>query len=277
MDIRTSTMVVGIRGTSGWVSVDGEHEQLIICDGKVHVIGTNPVTGEVKEIDVKAGQRITVYLYNDRAVDSIEFVLEEVTERELPEFLLNRLRENPELLEKVCRETGWDKPWILGQVRDEMPVVKMDDDVPPDDGPDNDGGDSLLEVTDAEEEPENPESDIDPEHPNGARWSERRAARAQIVFTDVNTGIVALKDGTLFDPVFYAASNPDVVKDYGTDTDALLAHWLKRGKKEGRPPIAPPTPTPTPIPWWMYPQETSEEPEEEEHQSSNESKTCSYP
>ena len=42
------------------------------------------------------------------------FYVEEVTEHDLPEFLLERLRENPALLEKVCKETGWDKPWILG-------------------------------------------------------------------------------------------------------------------------------------------------------------------
>ncbi len=113
-DIKTNTMVVGIRGTSGWVSVSGENESLIITDGIVHVIGTNPVTGESKEIDVKAGQKISTYLYNDRSVDSIEFFLEEITEHDAPEFLLECLRENPELLEKVCKETGWDKPWILG-------------------------------------------------------------------------------------------------------------------------------------------------------------------
>ncbi len=114
MAIRTSTMVVGIRGTSGWVSVEGDHESLIICDGHVHVIGTNPHTGETKEIEVYAGQRVSTYLYNDRSVDSIMFYVEDVTERDLPEFLLERLRENPALLDKVCRETGWDKPWILG-------------------------------------------------------------------------------------------------------------------------------------------------------------------
>ncbi len=113
-DIHTSTMVVGIRGTSGWVSVKGEHETLIVTDGVVHVIGTNPVTGETKEIDVYAGQRISTYLYNDREIDSIMFELENITERQLPEFVLERLREDEELLERVCRQTNWDKPWILG-------------------------------------------------------------------------------------------------------------------------------------------------------------------
>lgn len=114
LDIRTSTMVVGIRGTSGWVSVEGANESLIVCDGHVHVTGRNPTTDETKEIDVYAGQKVSTYLYNDRNVDSIMFYVEEVTEHDLPEFLLERLRENPPLLEKVCKETGWDKPWILG-------------------------------------------------------------------------------------------------------------------------------------------------------------------
>ncbi len=48
MDIRTSTMIVGIRGTSGWVSVEGDHENVIISDGHVHVISKNPTTGETK-------------------------------------------------------------------------------------------------------------------------------------------------------------------------------------------------------------------------------------
>ncbi len=140
MEIRTNTMVVGIRGTSGWVSVEGDHESLIVCDGHVHVIGRNPNTGETKEIEVYAGQRISTYLYNDRSVDSIMFYVEEVTERDLPEFLLDRLRENPALLDKVCKETGWDKPWILGiEMITPTPVVEETDDT--------DEGDHDGEVT----------------------------------------------------------------------------------------------------------------------------------
>ncbi len=263
MDIRTSTMVVGIRGTSGWVSVDGEHEQLIVTDGTVHVIGTNPVTGEVKEIDVKAGQRVTVYLYNDRSVDSIMFVLEEITERELPEFLLERLRENPELLEKVCRETGWDKPWILGLREEDIPKVVIDSD----ETNDTDGSDDSAEVEDtAENELEVPENDKE----EGVLTKEELAwAHSHIMFIDPGTGIFALKDTTLFDPAFYAATNPDVVAKYGTDPDALLWHYLQKGKKEGRPPIAPPTPTPTP--WWLYPQEKKEEPDDEDDNDDDDS------
>lgn len=74
----------------------------------------------------------------------------------------------------------------------------------------------------------------------GATPQEIKAAKAAIAATDPNTGVVALADGTLFDPAYYAAANPDVVAQYGTGTEALLAEWLKEGKAQGRPPIAPP-------------------------------------
>ncbi len=237
-DIRTSTMVVGIRGTSGLVSVEGGNESLIISDGTVHVVGTNQYTGEVKEIDVSAGQKITVYLYNDREVDSIEFFLEEVTEHDMPEFALQRMRENEELLDKIVAETGWDKPWILMEVI-EVPNASSDDgDDGGDDDPGPSGGTKIAEETDL---PELPEEDELPETEEGKSSIEEQIERAihAIVHVDPATGVLTLADGTQFDPAFYAASNPDVVAKYGTDPEALLAHWLAHGKKEGRPPMPP--------------------------------------
>lgn len=124
-EICTSTMVVGIRGTSGWVSVEGDTESLIISDGHVQVIGMNPVTGEVKMIEISAGQRLNIYLYNDRDVDSIMFEVIDISERELSEFVLERLRENLKLLDKVVDATDWDKPWILGESDDTVTVADV--------------------------------------------------------------------------------------------------------------------------------------------------------
>lgn len=121
-DISTSTMIVGIRGTSGWVSCVDGIESFILTDGHVHIIGTNPVTGEVKEIDVNPGQRVTVYLYNDKTVDSIMFTVEDITERQAPEFILGILRNDSVLLDRVCAATGWDMNWILG-IEEEAPAV----------------------------------------------------------------------------------------------------------------------------------------------------------
>ena len=43
----------------------------------------------------------------------------------------------------------------------------------------------------------------------------------------------ALKS-VVFDPVYYAANNPDVVKVYGTTAAKLYEHFLDFGIKEGR-------------------------------------------
>ncbi len=154
-EIATSTMVVGIRGTSGWVSVDGENESLIISDGHVHVIGTNPVTGAVKEVDVSAGQRLVVYLYNDRTVDSIMFELEDITERDLPKFVINILRNKISLLDRVVAATGWDREYILG-VGDE------------DSEPDDPNATTVADVDPVEPEPEPSVEPVVPDDPEPA-------------------------------------------------------------------------------------------------------------
>lgn len=49
-------------------------------------------------------------------------------------------------------------------------------------------------------------------------------------------GTINLKDGTLFDPDYYANANPDVVEKFGSDDEDLLAHYLIFGKNEDRAP-----------------------------------------
>ena len=52
---------------------------------------------------------------------------------------------------------------------------------------------------------------------------------------------VVMPDGTVFDPVFYAQNNPDVVAAFGTSANALYNHYVNYGRKEGRLPAAPGT------------------------------------
>jgi hypothetical protein len=114
-DIRTSTMVVGIRGTSGYVATDKNgNDVVVITDGEVVVTGTNPVTGETKTITVKAGEKVTTYLYNDRTVDSIMFEKDDLKEEDLDLFIVKRLAESERLITLVCEDTGWSREKILG-------------------------------------------------------------------------------------------------------------------------------------------------------------------
>ena len=119
-DIRTSTMTVGIRGTSGYVFYDDDgREALVITDGCVHVVATNPDTGEMRETDVHGGYSVKVYLYDEsRPEGSVEFFLEELEENEIPGFPLQMLAENTELLDRVCEYTGWDSTEILALVEE---------------------------------------------------------------------------------------------------------------------------------------------------------------
>ena len=251
-EIRTSTMVVGIRGTSGYVSVEGGIEELILTDGHVHVVGTNPVTGEVKEADVSAGQRLRVYLYNDRKVDSIMFELEDITERELPEFVLRILREDSALLDRVIKATGWDKPWILGlsdEGSDETDDANTrsyteENTADPAEGNDTTDDNKPEEENDAAETDE-ADTNTDPAENDNGQNAVKPAknelqkqidnAKAEISQTNQD-GTITLKDGTIFDPSFYAVEYPDIAAAYGTSPEALLAHYIAYGKKEGRKP-----------------------------------------
>lgn len=113
-DIRTATMTVGIRGTSGYISVDSEGiATLILTSGHVHITGINPTTGETKQLDVNPGYQVKVFLFNNRTVGSVDFVLEEITEDMLNQFILQRLGEDKTLRLTVCAACGWSEDLIL--------------------------------------------------------------------------------------------------------------------------------------------------------------------
>jgi uncharacterized repeat protein (TIGR02543 family) len=139
-DIRTSNMMVGIRGTSAWVDADAE--EVFLLDGMLHIIGTNPKTGATKEIDIQAGQHVKVFLFDDKdGDDSVAFFVEDVQPHDLPERLRQVLREDTDLeslRERVLQDTGWQPddfddwlfpegaPWHDGNDSDEVTKAPID-------------------------------------------------------------------------------------------------------------------------------------------------------
>lgn len=129
-EIKTSTMTAGIRGTSGYVYYDDDgRDSLIITDGVVIVTAINPETGETKYAEVRGGQKITVYLYSDRTRDSVEFSITDVKENDLPEFPLQMISENEELINRVCEFTGWDKEALKAAASAALAAVTANPDV----------------------------------------------------------------------------------------------------------------------------------------------------
>ena len=129
-EIKTSTMTAGIRGTSGYVYYDDDgRDSLVITDGVVIVTAINPETGETKYAEVRGGQKITVYLYSDRTQDSVEFSITDVKENDLPEFPLQMISENEELINRVCEFTGWDKEALKAAASAALAAVTANPDV----------------------------------------------------------------------------------------------------------------------------------------------------
>ena len=92
MNIRTSTMVTGIRGTCGIVeNVSSKVSKLYLLEGKVTLGGTNPVTvqgGEVATINISAPQHQAV-------------VVEAMKEKDIPVFAVKEVLTDPVLKEKI--------------------------------------------------------------------------------------------------------------------------------------------------------------------------------
>ncbi len=118
-NITTSTMVCGIRGTSGYEGEDeGNHETLMVTDGLVHVVATNPRTLESTEVDVAAGEMITIYLDEEAFGDAtISIVKQPFKEEDLPALALDAIAKQPDLQKKIAKATGFSKRKLLELAR----------------------------------------------------------------------------------------------------------------------------------------------------------------
>ena len=215
-EIETTTMIVGIRGTSGLVTCDTQGNDEVICtDGTIHLTARHPVTGEIKEIDVPAGSKVTVYIY-DREVDGVMFEVVPLKEEDIPDFVTDRLVENMVLLDKVVSDTGWSKPLILGE--DVTVSVKKEEE-------DEETPAETLEEEDKEpeEEIEEPEEEEIVETPPQNTLPEGVTKNADGTYT--------LADGSIFDPNFYRNQYGDLA---GMTDEELLNHYLTHGKGEER-------------------------------------------
>ncbi|MCR4673860.1 MAG: FecR domain-containing protein [Lachnospiraceae bacterium] len=115
-DIETSTMVVGIRGTSGYVNA--EDNEITITDGVVEIHGTNDVTGGENSIKLYAGQKVKLELDNTKeGSDSVIFSVQEATLEDLPDFALKEIAEDEELAERVAEVFNVDVEELQEEAR----------------------------------------------------------------------------------------------------------------------------------------------------------------
>jgi len=97
MNIRTSTMVAGIRGTMGWVTPT----EICILEGQVTLTCINPRTGETRTTIVKAGERV-YYEYQTTQSGQpdllqIDFVKQQAENRHVPAFVVEEIVKDPDV------------------------------------------------------------------------------------------------------------------------------------------------------------------------------------
>ena len=107
LDIQTSTMIIGVRGTSGYVDSDENGNSVIyLTTGKVEVTGLEE--GEEFDSDkIKPAQKLTV------DAKSSTLIVEDVTEFDLPSEMVITIVSDDDLLEKVVDETDWDEDTLV--------------------------------------------------------------------------------------------------------------------------------------------------------------------
>lgn len=102
MDIRTSTMLVGIRGTCGWVLDDGRKgSQVFLLEGTVEAEALD--TGETVEVSAGEMARVSV---NEEG--ETEITVQPFAEEYIPDFVQSELEEDEDLSDAVLEASGLD-------------------------------------------------------------------------------------------------------------------------------------------------------------------------
>ncbi|MBP8969367.1 MAG: FecR domain-containing protein [Lachnospiraceae bacterium] len=103
-EICTSTMIIGVRGTSGYVDSDENgNSVLYLTTGRVNVSGLDDNGDEFGSDKIKPAQKLTV------DADNETITVTDVTEYDLPAELVLTITSDDALLEKITDATDWSE------------------------------------------------------------------------------------------------------------------------------------------------------------------------
>ena len=117
LNIRTSTMVLGIRGTCGWVELlDERSVRVSVLEGTVEIRVTDPVTGEIRTDRISGGEMVVCKVYGqDREEGRCEILRGDCTKEDVRGFVLAELLPDASLRETIFRESGIDLRDLTGE------------------------------------------------------------------------------------------------------------------------------------------------------------------
>ena len=112
LNIRTSTIVMGVRGTAGWVRhVNSRHTQVYILEGTVQCTVTDPDSGVTKTARIDAGEMADLHVNGAEAgdeKDEAEIEKSVFQTGDIDGFVLTELAGDDRLIEKIYEATETD-------------------------------------------------------------------------------------------------------------------------------------------------------------------------
>lgn len=104
MYVRSSTMVAGVRGTSGYVMIDQKQSKLYLLEGKIGLTKIDPVTSEAEIVEIKGGQVASSSRKIIQETEVVAVQVERFIEAQVPKFVLEEVVKDTKLQEKIDKE-----------------------------------------------------------------------------------------------------------------------------------------------------------------------------
>ena len=122
LNIRTSTMVTGVRGTSGWVeAVNRFSSNVYLLEGTLTVTSTEPVTGQTRQTVITGGQTATATLTGFAQPGSqVTLTVTTLQEKQVPGFVAVEVKKDPALQKKITALSPLSVPEIIGDAEERL-------------------------------------------------------------------------------------------------------------------------------------------------------------
>ena len=122
LNIRTSTMVTGVRGTAGWVEVvDRSASRIHLLEGTLTVTAAEPSTGELRRTVITGGQTATAAVNGaSRPGQQTSLTVAELLEEDVPAFVAVELAKDPALQDKVEKNSPLSVEKIIRGAEDRL-------------------------------------------------------------------------------------------------------------------------------------------------------------
>ncbi len=122
LNIRTSTMVTGVRGTSACVSAPSRnHSEITLLTGRLEVTGRDSHSGEMETVEMSAGERVVVTQQEAGTPrEHLDIQKLPAKEPELPGFAAVEVAKDPELQSRITAETELSVPLIIADAEERL-------------------------------------------------------------------------------------------------------------------------------------------------------------